>query len=220
MPTLPPCPACTATGTLHSPVAPVTQFASPGLIADIVYQGRDPGADPAWAESGAASPEEYARWCRHACGTACLRMVLAHRDGAAPPLLELLHGIRKAGGYVERPDGTVKGLIYAPFVEYVRDTHRLDARVRTDLDSDALGSELDRGRMVIASVHKEIRRPDRPAPGRGGHLVLVVGHRDGLLHLRNPSGHTPAAVAAALPAEVFAEFSAGRGIVVDPARGR
>ncbi|MFD6094904.1 hypothetical protein ACFVWN_07615 [Nocardiopsis flavescens] len=106
----------------YSPVAPVTRYASPDLIADIVYQGRDPGADPTWAESGAASPKEYARWCGHACGTACLRRVL--------------------------------------------------------------------------------------------------GHRDGLLHLRNPSGHTPAAVAATLSAEAFTAFSAGRGIVVAPARGR
>ncbi|MGW9350564.1 hypothetical protein [Nocardiopsis flavescens] len=48
----------------------------------------------------------------------------------------------------------------------------------------------------------------------------MLGHRDGLLHLRTPSGHTPAAVATTPPAEVFAEFSAGHGIVVAPARGR
>ncbi|WP_245832763.1 hypothetical protein [Nocardiopsis flavescens] len=48
----------------------------------------------------------------------------------------------------------------------------------------------------------------------------MLGHRDGLLHLRTPSGHTPAPVATTPPAEVFTAFSAGRGIVVGPARGR
>lgn len=214
----PRCPACDENGALHEPVAPVTQYASPELIERIVYAGHDPGDDPAWAVSGAASREEYGAWCGHACGMACLRMVLAHRYGDAPPLLELLHGTRKAGGYVERPDGTVKGLIYAPFVEYVRDSHRLDAHVRTDLDTEALRSELDRGRMVIASVHKEIRRPDRAAPGKGGHLVLVIGHRDGLLHFRNPSGHRPDTVTATMAETTFAAFFAGRGVVVDPTR--
>ncbi|MEE2040156.1 C39 family peptidase [Nocardiopsis sp. CT-R113] len=212
------CGACENTSTLHEPVTPVTQYATPELINAIAYEGHDPGADPAWAVSGAVSREEYARWCRHACGMACLRMVLTHRDGDAPPLLELLHGVRKAGGYVEQADGSVKGLIYAPFVEYVRDTHRLDAHVRTGMDTAALTQELDAGRMVIASVHKEIRRPERPAPGRGGHLVLVIGHHDGMVHFRNPSGHRPDTVTAHLPAERFAEFFAGRGIVVTPAR--
>jgi len=214
------CGACENTTTLHEPDTPVTQDATPDLIAGIAYEGHDPGTDPAWAVSGAVSREEYARWCRHACGMACLRMVLTHRDGDAPPLLELVHGARKAGGYVERPDGSVKGLIYAPFVEYARDTHRLDARVRTDLDTTTLREELGRGRMVLASVHKEIRRPDRPTPGRGGHLVLVIGHHDGRVHFRNPSGHTPGAVSASLPEETFAGFFAGRGIVVNPARTR
>lgn len=76
-------------------------------------------------------------------------------------------------------------------------------------------TELDRGRMVIASVHKEIRRPHLAAPGQGGHLVLVVGHREGLVHLRNPSGHTPASRSATLTPQIFGAFFAGRGMVVD-----
>lgn len=70
--------------------------------------------------------------------------------------------------------------------------------------------------MLLASVHKEIRRPEHPAPGRGGHLVLVIGHNpdSGILFLRNPSGHTPAAREAELPATVFDAFFGGRGISV------
>ncbi|MGW5879441.1 hypothetical protein ACWFMI_23115 [Nocardiopsis terrae] len=61
---------------------------------------------------------------------ASLRMVLLHRDGHAPPLMKLLHGVRRAGGYLEQADGSVKGLVYAPFVEYVRDHHGLHAQIR------------------------------------------------------------------------------------------
>jgi hypothetical protein len=143
-------------------------------------------------------------------------MVLLHRDGHAPPLMELLHGVHRAGGYLEQADGSVKGLVYAPFVEYVRDHHGLHAQVRTDLNTTAMRAELDRGRMVLASVHKEIRRPHLPPPGKGGHLVLVIGHRNGRFHIRNPSGHTPEAVSAVLAEAQVSQFSAERGIVVDP----
>lgn len=209
------CDACAGIGALHEPVAAITQYASPELIEKIAYQGHDPGDDPAWAVSGAASRDEYARWCRHACGMACLRMVLLHRDGHAPPLLELLHGVRQAGGYVEGTDGSVRGLVYAPFVEYVHDHYGLNAQVRTDLDTSVLRGELARGRMVLVSVHKEVRRPHLPAPGKGGHLVLVVGYEEGRFHIRNPSGHTPDTVSAVLTEQEFSSFSAARGIVVD-----
>ncbi|WP_157531677.1 MULTISPECIES: hypothetical protein [unclassified Kitasatospora] len=51
-------------------------------------------------------------------------------------------------------------------------------------------------------------------PTRGGHLVLVTGHHDGTALFRNPSGHTPDAVDAALPAETFDRFAARRGIAL------
>ena len=108
----------------------------------------------------------------------------------------------------------MQGLVYAPFVEYVRDHHGLNAQVRTDLDTTAMRAELDRGRMVVASVHKEIRRPPLPPPGKGGHLVLVIGHQNGRFHIRNPSGHTPEAVSTVLSEAQVSQFSAERGIVV------
>ena len=42
---------------------------------------------------------------------ACLRMALAHRDGDAPTLYELLDRSLPYGTYVPRPDGTVFGII-------------------------------------------------------------------------------------------------------------
>ena len=214
-----PCPACQGSappGAVHGPMPVYTQYQSPGSIAAIAYQGADPADDPLWHRSGAASRAEYAYWCRHACGMACLQMVLHHRDGRTPPLLDLFYGCADHGGYVRRPDGSIHGLIYAPFAGYVRSEHGLTAAVHPELPLAGLRSELDRGCLVMASVHPEIRRPDRPAPGRGGHLVLVTGHDSRGLHFRNPSGHTPAARSAVLPAEVFASFYAGRGVALRP----
>lgn len=54
--------------------------------------------------------------------------------------------------------------------------------------------------------------PHLPAPGRGGHLVLVIGYDGQGLHFRNPSGHTPAARSAVLPEVDFERFFAGRGV--------
>ncbi|WP_157244679.1 peptidase [Nonomuraea typhae] len=200
-------------------VAAFTQFMSADRIAAIVYDGADPGDDPRWRLSGARTREEYARWCRHACGMACLRMILHHRDGHAPPLLDLVHGCRAYGGYREEPGG-IKGLYYAPFADYVAAEHGLAAEVHPILAPQELAGLAAGGRMVIASVHPEIRRPDRPAPGRGGHLVLVTGAAGGAVTFNNPSGHTEQARRATLPLEVFSAFFAGRGISVRAGSGR
>ncbi|WP_435060121.1 C39 family peptidase [Streptomyces sp. bgisy060] len=190
----------------------VTQYASPDLIAAFAYQGRDHGADPRWAESGAPDLDTYRRWCGHMCGIACLRMALLARNGDAPTLFALLDGARKYGAYTEDTDGAIHGLIYAPFAQYVHDVHRLHTEVHPTLTVPDLLALLDAGRLVMASVHKEIRRPENPAPGKGGHLVLVTGRQGDTLHFRNPSGHTEQTRTARLPTAEFAEFFGGRGV--------
>jgi hypothetical protein len=144
---------------------------------------------------------------------ACLAMALAARDGVAPTLYELAAGCLEYGGYTDEP-GRPQGLIYQPFAGYARDKHGLHAEVITDLDPGRLLAELDEGRLIIASVHPEIRRPRTDPPGRGGHLVLVTGHVEDLLTFHNPSGHTTEAVVATLPVPVFDRFAAGRGIAL------
>ncbi|HEY8722108.1 hypothetical protein [Pengzhenrongella sp.] len=121
----------------------------------------------------------------------------------APDLLPLLRTAVKYGAYVDQGDGCVKGLIYAPFADYVGAEFGLTAQVHPILPLEQLLDELTpvaceeragrwAGRMVMASVHKEIRRPERPAPGQGGHLVLITGHDPGTgtVTFHNPSGHT------------------------------
>ncbi|MEW1912936.1 C39 family peptidase [Kitasatospora sp. NPDC085895] len=196
------------------PIPTVTQYATPDLIAAFAYEGRPKADDPNWADSGAPDRAAYAHWAGRWCGMACLHMALHARDGHAPTLWELLQGALKFGAYQEREDGTVGGLFYRQFAEYAAEAHRLPTEVITDLTPERLRAELDAGHLVITSVHKEIRRPDRPAPGRGGHLVLVTGHPNGTVAFRNPSGHTPEAVTAELPEDVFDQFASHRGIAL------
>ncbi|MFF2408540.1 peptidase [Streptomyces sp. NPDC058092] len=209
------CPAC------RVPV--LTQFASPELVGPIVEGGLDPATDPAWAESGAASPAEYARWSGHLCGMTCLRMALGAGESSravpaeaagAPSLFALRDGALKYGAYTEDAEGVIRGLIYAPFAEYVREVHELDAKVHRHLSSREILDLLDGGRTVMASVHYGIRHPERPAPGRGGHLVLLTSRTaDGTgVHFHNPSGTTAGTRAAELALPDFERFFAGRGV--------
>jgi hypothetical protein len=203
---------------MRQPVPWITQYASPSLIAAITYEGHPLAEDPCWRDSGAPDRETYAAWCARWCGMACLRMALLARDGAAPSLYELATGCAEYGGYTEEPGGP-RGLIYRPFAEYVREKHRLRADVITELDTARLTAELDAGRLVIASVHPDIRRPHTgppktDPPRTGGHLVLVIGHSNGLVTFHNPSGHIPEAVVATLPMPVFDRFAAHRGIAL------
>ncbi|MEU8954792.1 peptidase [Streptomyces sp. NPDC048518] len=198
---MPPCATCD--------VPVLTQFTSPDLVGPIVYEGFDRAADPAWPASGAATVQDYARWCGHLCGLTCYRMALGP---AAPSLFELRDGALKFGAYTD-VDGEIRGMIYAPFAEYARAVHGVDAEVHRHLTVEEIGALLDEGRKVIASVHFEIRRPHRPAPGRGGHLVLVTGRTgDGALHFHNPSGIDAATRTARLSPGEFEPFFAGRGV--------
>jgi hypothetical protein len=140
-------------------------------------------------------------------------MALLARDGVAPTLYELATGCMEYGAYTDEP-GRPQGLIYRPFADYAWDEHELRADVITELDPARLIAELDASRLVIASVHPEIRRPQNDSPGTGGHLVLVTGHNNGQVTFHNPSGHTPEAVVATLPMPVFDRFAAHRGIAL------
>ncbi|MFJ5722745.1 peptidase [Streptomyces sp. NPDC093149] len=197
------CPAC------RVPVH--TQFASPELVGPIVEGGLDPATDPAWADSGAASPAEYARWSGHLCGMTCLRMALG---AGAPSLFALRDGALKYGAYTEDAEGVIRGLIYAPFAQYAREAHGLDATVHRHLSTQEILGLLDGGRTVMASVHPGIRHPQRPAPGRGGHLVLLTSRTaDGTgVHFHNPSGTTAGTRAGELALPDFEGFFAGRGV--------
>ena len=143
-------------------------------------------------------------------------MILAAR-GDIHPILELARACTAYGGYVvNEADGSIKGLIYAPFVKFVSDRFGLGAETMTNVDLAALPGLLSTRRFFIASVSSSIRWPDREPPSKGGHLVLVTAASPQTIRFHNPSGHDRESQAdVTLPLATFDRFFANRGIAVD-----
>lgn len=191
------------------------QWESPELVGAYIA-GADPAEDPRWAEAGAETPAEYARWAEHLCGMACLRMALAARGVTITPFA-LMRRALAHGGYVETDDGGIRGLIYAPAVAMLAEEFAIPARVVTEIEAAEIpGLIAAPGAGFVASVHPDIRDPRQDPPYRGGHLVLVHGAApDGALIFHNPSGDTPESQRGVrLPVADFARFFAGRGILI------
>ena len=190
-----------------------SQWETPTLIGAIITGACRAEDDPAWAASGADSPADYARWADHLCGVACLRMALAARGITPPRARDLARELTGYGAYLEQPDGNIRGLIYAPAILWLAEAHGVPAEIILDRAAEDIAPLLVDGGLFIASVHPAMRRPADPAPGKGGHLVLVFGAGDGTFRLHNPSGHDPASQCDARVAIAdFARFFAGRGI--------
>lgn len=195
-----------------------SQWETPDMTLAVVAEGAHAALlkDPLWASSGARSVEDYARWAGNLCGMACLKMILAARTGRAIPIMDLAMGCREHGGYVEEPDGRIKGLIYAPFIPFVRDRYGLNARVITGISTADIGDILGEAAFFIASVHHSIRWPETEPPSKGGHLVLVTTLEGDRIRFHNPSGHVTATREnVEMPLETFDRFFAGRGIAID-----
>lgn len=190
------------------------QWATPELAADLI-KGRAVLADDAnWADSGAVDQAEYCEWANHVCGMACLKMVLTHRHGKAPLLLELARRSLPYGAYVSE-GGQIKGLIYAPFVEFVGDQFSLAASVHVNLCADELPRLLAQRRYFMASVHPSIRQPYTTPPTRGGHLVLLIAADRDTVTFHNPSGDSPETRQhVTITLNDFRRFFAGRGIAI------
>ncbi|MQA25077.1 MAG: hypothetical protein GEU94_06325 [Micromonosporaceae bacterium] len=169
------------------PVPYYSQWESADLVADIVTGATRAADDPRWAHSGATTSEEYEWWAGRLCGVACLRMVLDHWRGVAPPSVRLAQECLDAGAYVKR-DGGLDGLLYAPFAEYARHRWGLAAECRPDLPATEIPRQIADGRLVMLSVHRSIRTLDPAPPRRGGHLVLAVGATPDAVVIHNPSG--------------------------------
>ena len=191
------------------------QWESPRLVAKFLA-GHDAAADPRWADSGAKSAADYARWADHLCGCACLQMVLGARGRALPPIHDIRRGVQALDGYVETPGGDIRGLIYAGAVAWLA-AQGITAQIVLDVAPEAIAGMLSGGALLIASVHPAIRTPEATPPLRGGHLVLIFGTTPrGALRLHNPSGHTARTRRdqRIAPAD-FGRFFAGRGVLVE-----
>jgi hypothetical protein len=194
-----------------------SQWESRELTEDVVARGAAVALveDPKWASSGASTPEEYARWAYNLCGMACLKMILATRTGRDVAMMELARRCTDHGGYTVSRTGEIKGLIYAPFVQFVRQQFGIDAQVVTGIGAGDVARVVQDAEFFIASVHHAIRWPEREPPRRGGHLVLVLEATEAEIVFHNPSGHTvDAQEYARVPVATFDKFFAGRGIAI------
>jgi hypothetical protein len=195
-----------------------SQWETPDLTARGLELGFETALrqDLRWRSSGAASIDDYAAWASHICGMACLKMVLAALTGTTWPTIELARRCTIYGGYTVEPEtGAIKGLIYAPFVEFVRREFGLDAKVITDLPAEALPEQLATADFFIASVHSSIRTPDREPPRKGGHLVLVTAASENRIVFHNPSGlDRQSRENVAMDVDTFGRFFAGRGVAI------
>jgi hypothetical protein len=192
-----------------------SQWESPSLVRAIVRGQILAREDPAWASSGAASPEEYEWWGRRMCGVACLRSLLAARGIDVPPSVPLAKELLAAGAYRRRDDGGLDGLIYAPFVAWLAAEHGIKGEVAAPLTLEDLTAAVEAGARVLASVSPRIRDATGPIASPGGHLVLVHGVTAAGVVLHNPSGDTPATQQnAVVGLDRFGQSFAGRGVIV------
>lgn len=194
-----------------------SQWETPDMTIAVLADGAESALrrDPLWRNSGADSVDEYAVWAANICGMACLKMILAAR-GEIVPTIELARRCTAYGGYVvNAADQSIKGLIYAPFVSFVKEAFGLQAEVMTGVATSDIPAILQRSRFFIASVSSSIRWPEREPPSKGGHLVLVTAASGHGFRFHNPSGHDRASQADAVlaPAD-FDRFFANRGIAV------
>lgn len=191
-----------------------SQWESPDLVPALLDGSMRASDDPAWAASGARTPQEYEYWSVRVCGLACLKMILASRALPVPPMMRLVE--RALAWQVYIPDGDgVAGMIYRPFADWVSRDYGITAEVMPELSLELLSQAVSPGMPAIASVHSWVRWPDRTPPGRGGHLVLVTGAAGGLVRLHNPSGLPGTSQRDALiSAADFTKFFAGRGLII------
>lgn len=195
-----------------------SQWESRDITSDVLARGAAVALaeDPNWASSGAATIDEYAQWAGNLCGMACLKMILAARTGRAVPMLELARRCTTYGGYTVSDAGQIKGLIYAPFIDFIRQEFSIDAEIATGITATEIAGVLQRGEFFIASVHPSIRWPNREPPMRGGHLVLVLEATADAIVFHNPSGHDGGSqeyVSISFP--TFDKFFAGRGVIIN-----
>lgn len=201
-------------GHLHRNDAVVVRRAETSALE--VFLGEPPQPSD-WIRDGYRSAEEYLFWSRKVCGLACLQSLLHAWTDVRLSMGELLDRALAAGCYVVEPRGKVHGLLYRPFMTWVRAEFGFSCQLVEHTPLEVSARNVGAGQVMIASVSAEIRDPDTPEPQRGGHLVLVHTVENGMVRFHNPSGYSFNSESASLPVHVFQRFHANRGILVRPA---
>lgn len=198
------------------------QFATPGLVRDLVNKQIPLEQDPHWADYGAASPQEYAHWAMRSCGVVCVKMAVEGITGKSyGTVMDWVKAGLALDGYItdRRTDRPAEvGWKHSKLAQLA-----IERGCRADLVASQtltdLAEHIRAGRLLIASVTSELGE-NVPLTRRNGHLVVIYGlalNEQAVVNviLHNPSGRTPALQAGALiPAERFAAGFSGRGIIV------
>lgn len=191
-----------------------SQWGTLRATEEVVLRGGDSAPLHDWRADRFASADEFRFWARHVCGLACLRSVLGSWHDTDVALAELLRGALREGALVLHTDGTVGGLYYRPFLEWVGTRFGMNGEVVERTPVAELVGRVDDDTVAIVSVSPEIRWPQRANERRGGHLVLVYGGSEGMVEFHNPSGVTGSASAVRLDIDTFSRFAAGRGMLL------
>lgn len=201
---------------LHKNVPYFSQWESPELVEKIINQEMGGDEDPKWRKSGAKTKDEYAAWSWNGCGMACTKMLVAHLWDREVPLVELGKKCAEYGGYT-LPVEDSNGLIYGPYVKFVKEELGLKAKPTIPLLIREIIENLSEGKYVIASVSPKIRHTSDKPKVRGGHLVLMLGYdlEERLFYFHNPSGFTKDTQEyASIGFADFKKFFGGRGIII------
>lgn len=202
---------------IHKGVPYFAQWESPELVKDILDKKIDARDDPQWKQSGARTRSQYATWSWNGCGMACTKMILVAKTGNTVPLVSLGEKCAEYGGYPSLKPGA-SGLLYAPYVTFLKNEFALQAHVVSTLLVKEIIEALSDGHYVIASVSPQIRIPSSTPDSKGGHLILMVGYdlEKQILLFHNPSGIDAATQAyAKIAISDFNKFFSGRGIVIE-----
>jgi hypothetical protein len=200
---------------IHSNVPYFSQWESRDLVELIITMQLDGKDDPKWADSGAASKDEYAEWSWNGCGVACLKMILAATQDKVVPLAQLGKKATTYGVY-KMPLHSSPGMFYKPFVTFIEKEFGLNGKAESALTISEIKQTISKGGYVIVSVTPEIRFSSKKPSKKGGHLVLVYGYddRDKVLYLHNPSGFEGAQENVTLSESSFMQFFDHKGIIV------
>ncbi|MBK9729061.1 MAG: C39 family peptidase [Saprospiraceae bacterium] len=200
----------------------VSQFANPDYAEKILRNRVEMTSDPNWRETGAESEQEYAKWVLNICGMACLSMALRYFKCKVEGTIILAKDAFRYQVFKEKNKG-LSGMHYKEFCIWVRN-YGLNAVIYTSLGIRGLQKLLSDGKLIIASVHPDIReyRTLNDSSKKGGHLVLLIGYdkQKNTLIFHNPSGfssnNTQNNQEILVPK--FLEYFAGRGIAIYPLR--
>jgi len=195
----------------------VSQFAHPEYAKKILKDGVQKTSDPNWRNTGAVSPEEYARWVLVMCGMACTSMVLKYFKSRNDGIVTLAKDAMKHGVY--KQDGNeLSSMHYKEFSEWIKG-YDLGAGIYTRLTVCGLQKLLSGDKLVIVSVNPNIRGYETVGTTQeGGHLVLVTGYdkAKNTLTIHNPSGFVSEGTQEnhKVPIPEFLRYYARRGISV------